>query len=203
MASSQSFLMIHLRMSLSPEPAPPVKRGEPLKTMASREPCLCSAGHHRFSLVPHVLQEQQRAVVHARQSGAKATAETAFVVLLLDLLLLFLPVHAEGWIGEEVVVGLAGELVLGKAVAVPDVVAGTVVVHLLHLHVGRRGGKSAFVVVLPIDEEPRRAMVTRADSSAPPPACRRCRRRGRVACGRCQAVVSSLSSSMNRMFTIN
>ena len=44
MASSQSFSMIHLRMSLSPEPAPPVKSGEPLKTMARREPCLCSVG---------------------------------------------------------------------------------------------------------------------------------------------------------------
>ena len=44
MASSQSFSIIHLRMSLSPEPAPPVKSGEPLKTIASREPCLCSDG---------------------------------------------------------------------------------------------------------------------------------------------------------------
>ena len=37
MASSQSFSMIHLRMSLSPEPAPPVKSGDPEKTMARRE----------------------------------------------------------------------------------------------------------------------------------------------------------------------
>ena len=32
--------MIHLRMLLSPEPASPVKRGEPLKTMPMREPLL-------------------------------------------------------------------------------------------------------------------------------------------------------------------
>ena len=49
-------------------------------------------------------------------------------MLLPDLLLLFLPVHTEGRIGEEVVEGLTLELVLGEAVAVPDVVADTVVV---------------------------------------------------------------------------
>ena len=104
MASSQSFLMIHLRMSLSPEPAPPVKRGEPLKTMAKPRAVLALFRTHWFSnLSHHVLQEEQRAVVHARQPGAEAAVETALVVLLLDLLLLFLPVHAEGRIGEEVV----------------------------------------------------------------------------------------------------
>ena len=38
MASSQSFSRIHLRISDSPEPAAPVKSGEPLKTIAIREP---------------------------------------------------------------------------------------------------------------------------------------------------------------------
>jgi hypothetical protein len=38
MASSQSFSMIQRRISLSPEPAPPVNSGEPLKTMAMRLP---------------------------------------------------------------------------------------------------------------------------------------------------------------------
>ena len=132
MASSQSFSMIHLRMLLSPEPAPPVKRGEPLKTMASREPCLRSRRPHRCSLVPHVLQEEQRTVVHPREPRAEAAVKATLVVLLPDLFLLLLPVHAEGRIGEEVVEGLVGELVLGEAVAVPNVVAGTVVVHLLH-----------------------------------------------------------------------
>ncbi len=37
-ASSQSFSMIQRRISDSPEPAAPVNSGEPLKTMASREP---------------------------------------------------------------------------------------------------------------------------------------------------------------------
>ena len=80
-------------------------------------------------------------------------------MLLPDLFLLFLPVHAERRIGEEVVEGPVGELVLGEAVAVPDVVAGTVVVHLLHQHVGRRGSEGSLVVVLPIDVELRLAMV--------------------------------------------
>jgi hypothetical protein len=159
MASSQSFSMIHLRMSLSPEPAPPVNSGEPLKTMARREPCLCCRRAHGLELVDHVLQEEQRAVVHARQPGAEAAVEAALVVLLLDLLLLLLPVHAEGRIGEEVVEGLARELVLGEAVAVADVVARAVVVHLLHQHVGGRGGEGALVVVLPVDVELGRAVV--------------------------------------------
>ena len=47
MPSSQSFSMIQRRISLSPEPAPPVNSGEPLKTMASRPPP--SSG--RFSLL--------------------------------------------------------------------------------------------------------------------------------------------------------
>ena len=38
MASSQSFSMTHLRMSDSPEPAPPVKSGEPFSTMPMRLP---------------------------------------------------------------------------------------------------------------------------------------------------------------------
>ena len=134
MASSQSFSMIHLRMSLSPEIAPPVKSGEPLKTMARREPCLCSAGRTGSRLSPHVLQEEQRAIVHARQPGAEAAVEAALVSLLLDLLLLLLPVHAEGRIGEEVVESLACKLVPGEAVAEADIVAAAVVVHLLHQH---------------------------------------------------------------------
>ena len=64
-----------------------------------------------------MLEEEQRAVVHARQAGAEAAVEAELVVLALDLLLLLLPVHAEGRIGEEVVEVLAGELVVGEAVA--------------------------------------------------------------------------------------
>ena len=106
-----------------------------------------------------MLQEEQRTVVHPRKAGAEAAVETALVVFLLDLLLLFLPVHPEGRIGEEVVEGLAGEVVRGEAVAEPHVVAGAVMVHLLHQHVGRRGGEGALVVVLPKDVELRRAVV--------------------------------------------
>jgi len=40
MASSWSRSMIQRRISLSPLPAPPVNSGEPLKTMAVREPGL-------------------------------------------------------------------------------------------------------------------------------------------------------------------
>jgi len=76
-----------------------------------------------------------------------------------DLLLLLLPVHAERRIGEEVVEGLARELVLGEAVAEADVVATAVVVDLLHQHVGCRGGEGALVVILPVDVETRGAVV--------------------------------------------
>ena len=38
MPSSQSFSIIHRRISLSPEPAAPVKSGEPLKTISRRPP---------------------------------------------------------------------------------------------------------------------------------------------------------------------
>ena len=52
-------------MLLSPEPASPVNSGEPVKTIARREPPPDSAGSARFDLSHHVLQEQERAVVDA------------------------------------------------------------------------------------------------------------------------------------------
>ena len=55
MPSSQSFSMIQRRISLSPEPAPPVNSGEPLKTIARRPPP--SLG--RLELADHVLEEQE------------------------------------------------------------------------------------------------------------------------------------------------
>ena len=87
---------------------------------------------HRLELVGHVLQEEQRSVVHARKPGAKAAGEGLLFVLPLDLLLLLLPVHPERRIGEEVVEGLSGELVLREAVAEADVIVAAVVVDLLH-----------------------------------------------------------------------
>jgi hypothetical protein len=114
---------------------------------------------HGLERADHVLEEEQRAIVHARQPSAEAAVEAALIVLLLDLLLLLLPIHAEGWIGEEIVEGLARELVLGEAVAEADIVAATVVIHLLHQHVGSCGGEGALVVVLAVDVEPRLGMV--------------------------------------------
>jgi hypothetical protein len=78
-----------------------VNSGEPLKTMASREPCFCSAGRHRLELADHVLQKEQRAVVDPRQPGPEPPSKPLLVVLPLDLLLLLLPVHAEGRVGQQ------------------------------------------------------------------------------------------------------
>jgi len=104
-------------------------------------------------------REEQRTVVHARQARAEAAVEATLVVLLLDLLLLLLPVHAEGRIGKEVIKGLAREPVVREAVAEADVVGAAVVVHLLDQHVGGGGGEGALVVVLAVDVEPRLGMV--------------------------------------------
>ena len=84
MASSQSFSMIQRRISLSPEPASPVNSGEPLKTMASREP----PSLDRLHLRDHVLEEQERAVVDPRQAGAEPAGEALRLVLVLDRVLL-------------------------------------------------------------------------------------------------------------------
>jgi hypothetical protein len=63
-ASSQSFSMIQLADIRSRRcPASPVKRGEPLKTMADA----AAAFFRRAHLCQHVLEEQQRAVVDAGQ----------------------------------------------------------------------------------------------------------------------------------------
>jgi hypothetical protein len=104
-------------------------------------------------------RNKQRAVVHPRQAGAEPAVEAALVVLSLDLLLLLLPVDAEGRVAEEVVEGLGRELVLGEDVAEADVVAAAVVAHLLHEHVGGRRGEGALVVVLPVGVELRLGVV--------------------------------------------
>ena len=80
-------------------------------------------------------------------------------MLPLDLFLLLLPVHAKGWVGEQIIEGLARELVVGEAVAEANVIAAAVVVYLLHEHVGRSRGEGALVVVLPVDVEPGRRVV--------------------------------------------
>jgi hypothetical protein len=109
---------------------------------------------HGLELVDHVLQEEQRAIVHTREPGAKAAVEAALVVLLLDLLLLLLPVHAEGRIREEVVEGLTGKLIVREAVTESNILAAAIVIDLLHEHVRRGGCESPLVVVLTIDVQP-------------------------------------------------
>ena len=83
----------------------------------------------RAHLRDHVLEEQQRAVIHPRQPSPEAPLVTERVRLLLDRLFLLLPSHAEGWIGEHIVEGVsvsrgvAVELILGEGIATPDVVS--------------------------------------------------------------------------------
>ena len=153
-ASSQSFSMIQRRISLSPEPAPPVKSGEPREDDRESRAVLLLGRSHRLELVDHVLEKEERAVVDPGQPGPEPPVEAALVVLALDLLLLLLPVDAERWVREEVVVALAGELVVGEAVSVLDVLASAIVVDLLHQHVGCGRGEGALVVILPVDVEP-------------------------------------------------
>ena len=105
MASSQSFSMIQRRISLSPEPASPVNSGEPLKTMPRRLPPFFG----RLHLGDHVLEEQERAVVDARQAGAEPAAEALVLVLSFGSVLHRLPLHAERRIGQHVVELLPGK----------------------------------------------------------------------------------------------
>jgi hypothetical protein len=137
-----------------------VNIGDPEKTIASREPSLRSFGLHVLALAPHVLEKQQRTVVHAWQARTEAAVEAALLVLPLDLLLLLLPVDAEGRVAQEVVEGrFRRELVFGEDVAEADVVAAAVVAHLLHEHVGRRRREGALVVVLSVRVELRVGVV--------------------------------------------
>ena len=105
-------------MLLSPLPASPVKSGEPLKTMPMREPSPPSRGRG-LHLRDHVEQEEQRAVIDARQAGTEASVEAKLLVLLGDVVLLRLPLHAEGRIGQHVV-----ELLVRVAVAIDEAFLG-------------------------------------------------------------------------------
>src|ERR1051325_2056782 len=108
---------------------------------------------HRLKLGNHMLQEEQRTIVHTRQSGTEATIVATLVMLCLYFLLLLLPVHAERWIRKEIVERFAFELILGKTIAETNVAATAVVAHFLHQHVGRGGSECALVVVLPVNIE--------------------------------------------------
>ena len=98
----------------------------------------------------HVLEEEERAVVHAGRARAEAPAKAEGVALVLDVALLLLPLHAEGRIGEHVVEGpflaISGavEAVLGEGVAEDDGVG----VLALDEHVGLADGPSFVVPVL-------------------------------------------------------
>ena len=100
-----------------------------------------------------MLQEEQGAVVDARQAGAEAAAEAEGVALALDVALLLLPLHAEGRVGEHVVegpllaVGVAVEAVLGEGVAEDDVVG----VLALDQHVGLADRPGFVVPVLAVE----------------------------------------------------
>ena len=67
----------------------------------------------------HVEQEEQRAVIDARQAGAESSLEAELVVLLGDVVLLRLPLHAKGRIGQHVV-----KLLVRVAVAIDEAFLG-------------------------------------------------------------------------------
>src|SRR5690606_22396939 len=105
----------------------------------------------RAYLREHVLQEEQRAVVDARQPGAEAAVVAESLGFVRDVLLLLFPLHAEGRIGEHIVegallaLGVAVEAVLGEGVAEDDVVG----VLAFDEHVGLADRPGFVVPVLP------------------------------------------------------
>ena len=188
MASSQSFSRIQRRISLSPEPQSPLESGEPLKMMAMRLPPF-SGGLH---LGQHGLQEQQRAVVHARHAGLVAGLLQFPGFLLVAVLAA--PGDAEGRIAEHEV---EAEFGFGKLVArlfavrlvgderVAEKDLGLLVV--LDEQVGLTDGVVGRGKLLPVDgDELLDACLAlpvwrrgRAGVPWPRTTCRRCRRRGR------------------------
>jgi len=71
-------------------------------------------------LADQVQQEQQRAIGHTRQAGAEAAVKALFAVLVGDLLLNLLPLHAERRVTEHEVEAAVGQLVVGQGVAQLD-----------------------------------------------------------------------------------
>jgi hypothetical protein len=97
-----------------------------------------------------VLEEKQRAVVYARQSGAKAPVVAERIVLFLDKSGLLLPLNSERWVGQHVIEGglfpvlVFGKAIFGKRIAKDDVVG----VFALDQHVGLADGPRFVVPVL-------------------------------------------------------
>ena len=117
MASSQSFSMIQRRISDSPDPAAPVNSGEPLNTIASREPP-CSG-----RLILAIMCWRNRKLPSLMRgspapNGPRSRACSFALTCVLDLL----PFHPERRIGQHVVEVLALERIFGEGVAERDVV---------------------------------------------------------------------------------
>ena len=69
-------------------------------------------------LAEEVHQKKERAIAHARQARTEAAVEALELVLVLDLALNLLPVHAEGRVREHVVKGVGIELVVAERITV-------------------------------------------------------------------------------------
>ena len=120
-----------------------------------------------------MLEEQERAVVDARQPGAEAAVEAERLVLGLDVVLDLLPLDAERRVGEQVVERSPGVAVLGERVAVGDVGGVLALEH----HVGAADGVGLGVELLAEHLEPRLrvegAQVVLGDREHPAGAARR------------------------------
>src|SRR5216684_3488806 len=106
--------MIQRRISLSPEPASPVNRGEPLKTIASREPS-------GFIFEIMCMMKSSEPSLMRGSPAPKRPFEPLLVVLALDHVRLRFPLDAEGRVGQEIVELVARQAVLGEAVTELDV----------------------------------------------------------------------------------
>ena len=113
-----------------------------------------AAGLGRAHFRQHVLQEQQRAVVDARQPRAEPAGIAEGLGLVPNRLALLLPLHAEGRVGQHVVEGprparvVGPEGVRGEGVAEMDVVR----VLALDEHVGL-ADRPGFVVPVLAEHE--------------------------------------------------
>ncbi len=80
----------------------------------------------RLHLREHVLEEEERAVVDAREAGAEAPVHSFTLRFVFHELLHLLPFDAEGRVREQVIEAFSDELIFGEAVAplhVVDVLA--------------------------------------------------------------------------------
>ena len=138
--------MIQRRISDSPEPAAPVNSGEPLKTIATREPP--SSG--RFILEIMCCRKRNEPSLMRGRPAPKRPLKPLRLGLLADLVLDLLPLDPERRIGEQVVEALALVVVLGEGVAVGDVGGVLALEH----HVGAADRVGLGVQLLAEDLEP-------------------------------------------------